>query len=71
MAADTEAKRRTLLAFVGAPRLPTPSGADMDAQAERFTVLGIYAGFAASIGSISTSSGARQRDRRLGLVGRV
>lgn len=73
MAIDSAEKRWSALTRKrpAARRLPLPTGSDLETSAERLTALGIYGGFATSIGSVSPSSGARQRWRRIGILGRV
>lgn len=72
MAIDTDAKRRTALVMAGRiVRLPTPTDGNMDVSAERFTVLGLYVGFATAEATIGASAGDRQRMRSAGLIGRV
>lgn len=72
MAIDTAEKRWTTLIRKRpcARRLPWPTGANLDTSAERLTALGIYGGYSVTIGSVGSSSGARQRCRRIGLLSR-
>lgn len=60
-----------MLAINRQTMLVIPSGANLDGLFERFTLLNIYAGFAAGIGSVGTSAGSRQRLRTLGLLSRA
>lgn len=72
MAIDTQAKRTAMLAFRTRRRsLPWPTDNDLDSLSERLIARGRYGGFSTTVPSIGTSSGARQRMRRLGLVGRI